>query len=64
MSSNEEIRPEFEYLNMVRDHGGINMFGAAPHLAEEFGLDRREARQILLEWMEWVSKEQRKEDKT
>ena len=57
--SNEEIRPEFQYLNMVRDHGSINMFGAAPYLAEEFGLDRREAKQVLLEWMRWVEREPR-----
>lgn len=60
-TNNQEIRPEFEYLNIMRDSGSINMFGAAPHLAEEFGLDRREAKQVLLEWMQWVSKEQRKE---
>jgi histidinol phosphatase-like PHP family hydrolase len=52
--SNEEIRPEFAFLNMVRESGSINMFGAAPHLAEVFGLDRREARQVLFEWMQWV----------
>jgi len=52
--SNEEIRPEFLYLNMVRDHGSINMFGAAPYLAEEFDLDRREAKEVLLEWMKWI----------
>ena len=57
--SNEEIRPEFQYLNMVRDHGSINMFGAAPYLAEEFGLDRREAKQVLLEWMRWVERERK-----
>ena len=55
--SNEKIRPEFQYLNMVRDHGSINMFGAAPYLAEEFGLDRREAKQVLLEWMRWVQEQ-------
>jgi hypothetical protein len=52
--NNQEIRPEFEYLNMVRDNGGMNMFGVTPYLAEEFGLDRREAKQVLLEWMQWV----------
>lgn len=54
----ETIRPEFQYLNMVRDHGSINMFGAAQHLALEFGIDRREAKQILLDWMKWVDKKE------
>ena len=54
--NNEAIRPEFQYLNMVRDHGGINMFTAAQPLAEEFDLDRHEAKKILLEWMKWVDR--------
>lgn len=57
--SSEEIRPEFQYLNMVRNHGSINMFGAAPYLAEEFGLDQHEAKRVLFEWMRWVEKERK-----
>ncbi len=49
-------RPEFEWLNMVRDHGGMNMFQAGQSLQDVFGLDRREAKKVLLEWMEWVQK--------
>ena len=55
--SNEVVREEFEYLCELRDSGAVNMFGAAPYLAEEFGLDRREAKKVLLEWMQWVQKE-------
>ena len=40
-----------EYLNNLRDSGVTNMFGAAPYLQEEFGLDKKEAKEILLTWM-------------
>jgi hypothetical protein len=31
------------------------MFGAAPYLQDEFGLDKREARQVLANWMQSFS---------
>ena len=40
------------YLEELRQSGVTNMFGAAPYLANEFGLSKREARDILLDWME------------
>lgn len=40
-----------QYLNRLRDSGVTNMFGAAPYVEQEFGLDRREARRILTLWM-------------
>lgn len=49
-----DIREEFEYLNRLRESGDTNMFGASPYLEAEFGLDRREARKVLGEWMRWV----------
>jgi len=42
----------FDYLVELRDSGVTNMFGAAPFLQEEFGLDRAEARNVLIKWME------------
>lgn len=42
----------FAFLDNVRECGRINMFGAAPVLQEVFGLDRRDARDMLLEWMD------------
>lgn len=42
----------FEYLDGLRDSGVTNMFGAAPYLQDAFGLNRHEAKAILLEWME------------
>lgn len=41
-----------EFLNDLRRSGVTNMFGAAPYLAEEFGIPKTEARTILGEWME------------
>ena len=41
----------YQYLEELRQSGVTNMFGAAPYLQEEFGLDRREAEKILLSWM-------------
>lgn len=40
-----------QYLNRLRDSGVTNMFGAAPYVEQEFGLDRVEARRILTLWM-------------
>jgi len=40
------------YLNDLRDSAVTNMFGAAPYLADEYGLSIRDARQIVSEWMQ------------
>jgi len=40
-----------DFLIDLRDSGVTNMFGAAPYLQAEFGLDKREAREILANWM-------------
>lgn len=45
---NEEY---FEYLNVLRETGVTNMFGAAPYLQEAFDLSKTEARVILADWM-------------
>jgi len=49
------MRKEFIYLNRLRESGATNMYGAAPYLEMEFDLDRREAKQVLMDWMQWVS---------
>ena len=41
----------FDYLNTLRETGVTNMFGASPYLQQAFGIERREAKIILLEWM-------------
>jgi hypothetical protein len=42
----------FRYLDSLRKSGRINMFGAAPYLAEAFCLSKNEAREVLRQWME------------
>ena len=46
----------FIYLDELRESGAINMFGAGSYLANEFGLERKEAGEIFAEWMETFSK--------
>jgi len=41
----------FQFLNELRDSGEINMWGASPYLEAEFGLDRKEAKDIFLAWI-------------
>lgn len=41
----------FKYLDWLRETGITNMFGAAPYLEEAFGISRKEAREVLGEWM-------------
>jgi hypothetical protein len=48
----EKYTEEFEYLDILRETGVANMFGAAPYLKEEFGISTKEARSILSLWME------------
>jgi hypothetical protein len=50
----EEI---FKYLQDLRDSGAINMWGAGAYLEDEFGLTRREAKAVLLEWFESFNKQ-------
>jgi len=40
-----------EYLDELRESGVVNMFGSAPYLAEEYGLDKNESRKIVAYWM-------------
>ena len=41
----------FSFLNVLRESGVTNMFGASPYLQNEFGLTRHEAREVLSAWM-------------
>ena len=43
------------FLNDLRDSGVTNMFGAAPYLQKEFGIDKKAARQVLANWMQSFS---------
>lgn len=39
------------YLEKLRRSGVTNMFGAVPFIVNEFGVSRREAYDILSDWM-------------
>ncbi len=46
-----------EYLDNLRSSGETNMFDATSYLVEEFPeLTNKEARKILLEWMQSFNK--------
>ena len=47
----------FTFLDELRVSGVTNMFGAAPYVEEEFGLERKEAVAVLNEWMRTFSGE-------
>lgn len=46
----------FEYLDLLKNSGLTNMFGAGSYLEEEFRISNREARDVLAEWMRTFSK--------
>lgn len=47
----DEIKPEaFEFLEQLRSSGQVNMWGAAPYVAEEFEIDIKMARNLFTEW--------------
>jgi hypothetical protein len=54
MWSNEMIDEQevFEFLDVVRESGLINMLGAGPTIEEMFEVDKQEARRLLGRWME------------
>jgi hypothetical protein len=49
----EENREEYKgFLDALREIGSVNMFGATPYLEETYPeLTKKEARQVLLDWM-------------
>ena len=55
------VKDMYIFLDALRDSGVTNMFGAAPYLQDEFGLDKREARQVLSNWMQSFSENLLKE---
>lgn len=49
IQQNEEA---FRYLFDLQRSGQTNMFGAAPYLQSELGLNRDVAKTLLIQWME------------
>jgi len=40
------------YLDELRESGATNMFGAAQYLERDMDMNRREAKEVLLYWMD------------
>lgn len=65
MNEQTSARPEgitdehLAFLDDLRDSGQTNMFGAASYVEDEFGVDAREAKRILLYWMKSFGNENR-----
>jgi len=42
----------FRYLDMLRESGKTNMFGAIPYLVDSFKITKYDANRHLVKWME------------
>jgi len=51
-AADEDMEVYFNYLDNLRESGVTNMFGAGPYVQKEFGVDRREAKRIVMAWMQ------------
>jgi len=50
---------QLNFLDILRESGATNMFGATPYLQDEFGLEKTKALDTLLYWMETFGEEDR-----
>jgi len=46
------LQTAFEFLDGLRESGITNMFGAAPYVQEELGVDKSTSRKLHTLWME------------
>jgi hypothetical protein len=53
--SEEKKERMFDFLDNLRESGVCNMFGSGIYLQEMFGINRRESKAIVLEWMKTFS---------
>lgn len=44
----KEVENVFTYLDILKDSGVTNMFGATPYLVDQFGFDKRTAANYLM----------------
>lgn len=45
-----------DFLIWLRDSGETNMWGATPYIERKFGVPHADAKIILLEWIQYMSK--------
>jgi len=53
----QEEREALQFLNALRESGQTNMFGAAPYVEAEFGVNRQESVRLVKLWMENFNEE-------
>lgn len=66
MSDNNRPYPEgthvsdehLDYLDNLRESGITNMFGAGEYVQQAFGVNRQDAKEIVLYWMRTFSERQ------
>ena len=51
-NTTDQEQEVLEFLNILRDSGATNMFGATPYIKDEFDLDSKESKRLLMLWME------------
>ena len=55
----DDLAEHFNFLDGLRLSGIVNMFGAASYLTEDMGVSKKDAKSVLLAWMQTFT-----EDKT
>jgi hypothetical protein len=55
-SYKEEWTEYYQYLEDLRASGDTNMLGATPYLQRDFDLEKDEASEVLLSWLENYSR--------
>ncbi len=55
--TDEELVEIFVYLDDLRESGETNMYGASSYLVEEMSMERKQARDVLGQWMKTFSHE-------
>ena len=43
---------QYRYLVKLRNSGATNMWGAVPYLEDHLGLERSDAKAVLLDWIQ------------
>lgn len=59
----EQVADAFAFLDTLREFGEVNMFGAAPYVAEELGYDKATSRELVAMWMKSFDSEVTVEDR-
>lgn len=47
-----EVADVRNYMNKLRDSNVVNMFGAGEYIEREFGFDRHEQKEVVLQYMD------------